>query len=232
MADAYTIELGDTRGQLVPDGDTGWLDGLLAAKPGATQVRIRAAGEDEDDTEGHLVGRRMRVIVETDDDTEGHAVSIHFPTRDEADAFRRRLVLGGVLAGSVALGAAGGLGLSALQSSGTEAIPVNPNAEALAGAAAMEAPVTIQDAQDAAALRGAGNIERPLGMPAGAAATQASDANSDTGLMDASGAAITGAAAVAQPADANADVGIMDASGSAAPESAPDEPADQVVGPR
>ena len=215
MADAYTIQLGDSRAQLVPDGDTGWLDGILAGKPGSTAVRIRAAGEDNDDTEGHAATLRMRVIVETDDDTEGHAVSVHFPTREEADAFRRRLVLGGVLAGSVALGMATGLGLSALNSDGATSIAT--------GAAATQA----DPASDAGIMDASG-----AAITGAAAVAQPANSNADAGLMDASGAAITGAAAVAQPADANADVGIMDASGSVAPESAPDEPADPIVGPR
>ncbi len=123
MAEDYTIELGDdTEGhkkffRFAPEGDDEWLDRILDLKPGSAEIRLRAAGEDEDDTEGHR-GRSslaLRVIVESgDDDTEGHAISIHFPSKDEADAFRKRLLVTGVLVGSVALGAGAGIGLSSL----------------------------------------------------------------------------------------------------------------------
>ncbi len=120
MPDDYIIELGDdTEGhakklRFVPEGDQEWLDRILAQKPGSAEVSIRLADEDDADTEGHGqgTGNRFRVIVESDDDTEGHAISIHVPSREDADAFRKRLLVTGVLVGSVALGAGAGIGLS------------------------------------------------------------------------------------------------------------------------
>ena len=120
MPDDYIIELGDdTEGHVkklrfVPEGDQEWLDRILAQKPGSAEVSIRLADEDDADTEGHGqgTGNRFRVIVESDDDTEGHAISIHVPSREDADAFRKRLLVTGVLVGSVALGAGAGIGLS------------------------------------------------------------------------------------------------------------------------
>jgi len=108
----YVIDLGaDGRG-FVDVKDAPWLKDQLR-EPGSTRIRIRAT--EPADTEGHgAASTRMRVLIESEDDTEGHAIAIHFPTREEADAFRRRLLLTGVLAGSVALGAAGGIGLANL----------------------------------------------------------------------------------------------------------------------
>jgi hypothetical protein len=121
MADDYTISLedeaeGHSRFRFVPEDGDDWLDRILERKPGSAAVKVRLAGDGEDDTEGHGVSTRMRVIVDADDDTEGHAISIHFPTLDDADAFRRRMLATGVLVGSIALGAGAGIGLSSMAS--------------------------------------------------------------------------------------------------------------------
>jgi hypothetical protein len=171
-----------------PDAD--WLEEKIR-RDGSTRVRIVA---DEDaDTEGHGAGVLVRAIVSDDADTEGHAISLHFPSADEADAFRRRLLLTGALAGTLALGAAGGYALSSIESAG-------PDAGAISGAT--------------------------VAQPARAA-------DSDIGIMDASGAAVAGAA-LTQPLAADSDVGIMDASGAASTQQDEGraEPPEQVVGPR
>lgn len=110
----FVIELGDDQRATVEPDDSAWLRDKLRQEPGSTRVRMRY---DQDDTEGHRVrgGILVRVIAESDD-TEGHAISIHFPTREEADAFRKRLLVTGVIAGTIALGAAGGVGLANLTS--------------------------------------------------------------------------------------------------------------------
>ena len=106
----FTIDLGDDqRALLVPD-DAAWLRDRLRQEPGATRIRVRYDG---DEVEGHryAAGLGVRVIAE-DLDTEGHAIALHFPSREEADAFRKRLMLTGVLAGTIALGTAAGIGLA------------------------------------------------------------------------------------------------------------------------
>ena len=61
---------------------------------------IRLAASDEPDTEGHTLTRSTSVVINLDDDdTEGHAFAIHFPTREQADDLRRRLLLAGALTG-------------------------------------------------------------------------------------------------------------------------------------
>jgi hypothetical protein len=173
---------------LEPDAD--WLEEKIR-RDGSTRVRIVA---DEDaDTEGHAAGVLVRAIVSDEADTEGHAISLRFPSAEEADAFRRRLMLTGALAGTLALGAAGGYAFSSMQSAGAEA--------SAAGAATVTQPARAAD--------------------------------SDVGIMDASGAAAAAAASTPMSA-ADSDVGIMDASGAAAAQGDDEgaEPPDRVVGPR
>jgi hypothetical protein len=114
MTQQLVIDFGEgQRGIVKPDDET-WLLDKLRSEPGSTRVRVRY---DEDEAEGHRMGASpaVRLIAETDD-TEGHAISIHFPTRAEADAVRKRLLVAGVLAGTVALGTVGGVGLANMAS--------------------------------------------------------------------------------------------------------------------
>ncbi len=60
---------------------------------------------DEADTTGHAFEpTAVAISLRFDDDVEGHALSLHFPTPQEADAFRRRLVATGILAGALVVG--------------------------------------------------------------------------------------------------------------------------------
>lgn len=133
----------DTEGHgwrgIVESEEADWLEDRLRRDSGKTSFRITLG--DEGDTEGHGLrgGPVVRVSLGDEDDTEGHAIAIHFPSLAEADAFRRRLLVSGVLVGTVALGAAGGIGLSALQSD--------------AGSAAAGSAATIQAGQDWEAQR-------------------------------------------------------------------------------
>ena len=99
------------------DGDE-WLDQVLRRDPEKAPVRIRLA--DDEDTEGHSAGGQpmLRVVLEGEDDTEGHAISMHFPSVDEADRFRRRLLATGVLVGAIAVGATTGALLSDMSQAG------------------------------------------------------------------------------------------------------------------
>lgn len=111
----FVIDLGEDQRAIVDPEDSGWLRDKVRQEPGSTRLTMRY---DENDTEGHgaSAGVMVRVIAEEDDDTEGHAISIHFPSREEADTFRKRLLVTGVLAATIALGAAGGVGLANLTS--------------------------------------------------------------------------------------------------------------------
>jgi hypothetical protein len=91
---------------------------LLAEKGGSVSVEVV---ESDQDTSGHAAADDTAAVVTLripgDDDTEGHAIAVHFPTARDARAFRNRLIVTGVIAGSVVAGA----GAVALQSSGSEA---------------------------------------------------------------------------------------------------------------
>lgn len=116
----FVIELDDdseghaVRRAIVEPEERDWLEERLRQDTGKTSFRLLP--DDSDDTEGHGATITVRALLADDDDTEGHAIAIHFPSRNEADAFRRRLLVTGVLVGTVALGAAGGVGLAAMQS--------------------------------------------------------------------------------------------------------------------
>ena len=164
--------MADDEGTVQIIGDDEWLDEALRRKPGAASVRIRPA--DEDDAEGHAAATRrmVTVVVETDDDTEGHAISLHFPSAQEAEAFRKRLLLTGVLVGTVAVGAAGGYALSSVR---PDAATGTAAGAAVSQPADARADIGLMDASGALAV--------------GASAAQPADTDSDIGLMDASGAA-------------------------------------------
>ena len=162
----FFIELEGDQPVLVESDDAAWLKDRLGRAPGPTRLKVRS---DESDTEGHAIsGTLLRVIVETDDadDTEGHVVSLRFPTAQDADAFRKRLLVTGVLAGTIALGAAGGIGLATMTDEG-----------AIAGSAATGSAWTSDERPLAAAAMGAGTgsawiqDERPGDAAAAAAAS-------------------------------------------------------------
>jgi len=60
---------------------------------------------DDADTSGHAFDpTSLAISLRFDDDVEGHALSLHFPSPQQADAFRRRLIATGVLAGALVVG--------------------------------------------------------------------------------------------------------------------------------
>jgi hypothetical protein len=157
------LEPDDTQGHatLRVTDDDGWLKERLGRDPGATRVTIKAS--EDDDVEGHATSTSVTLrAFEGDDDTEGHAVAVHFPSREEADAFRRRLLLTGALAGTIAIGAVAGIGLANMS---TQA----PADTAAAGAAAGAGLDWTQAERQDAATTGAGSaagmdwsqVERP-----------------------------------------------------------------------
>jgi len=159
------LEPDDTQGHAtyrVTDDD-GWLKDRLGRDPGAVRISLKASGDD-DDTEGHAIGTAVTLrAFEGDDDTEGHAISVHFPSRTEADAFRRRLMLTGVLAGTIAVGAAAGIGLSNLTSDSPDATVVGAGAAAGAGMdwTQVERPDAAATGAGSAAGMDWSQVERP-----------------------------------------------------------------------
>lgn len=168
----FVIDLGGEGQAVIEAEDRSWLEDKLRREPGSTRLRLQP---DEYDTEGHgFAGTRVRVIADDGDDTEGHAISIQFPTRQEADAFRKRLMLTGVIVGSVAVGAVTGAGLASMQAD--------------AGPASVSAERTLDANADV------GLMDFGAASAAGAAVSSAAtgtDANRDVGLMDFGAAAAT-----------------------------------------
>ncbi len=92
---------------------------------------------DESDTSGHaLDAKAVAVSLRFDDDVEGHALSLHFPTAEKADEFRKRLIATGVVAGALVVG------VTAAQLS--SAIPA-PNSIAAPAPAAAPVPMVVQE---------------------------------------------------------------------------------------
>jgi hypothetical protein len=165
----FTIDLGDDQRALLVTDDEAWLREKLRQEPGATRIRVRYDG---DEVEGHRSGAGLGVRVIADDlDTEGHAIALHFPSREEADAFRKRLMLTGVIVGSVAIGAVTGAGLASMQ--------VEPSSAAGSAASATNAD------RDLGLMDFGGAAAAASGASASAST---SDANADIGLMDFGGA--------------------------------------------
>ena len=88
--------------------DQKWFEEHIQRQP-AGRVLVRL--DDEQDVSGHMAiddPTLIRIVIHDDElDTEGHAISIRLPSVEEADAFRRRLLLTSVLVGTVVLGGAG-----------------------------------------------------------------------------------------------------------------------------
>lgn len=60
---------------------------------------------DEGDTSGHaLDASSVSISLHFDDDVEGHALSLHFPTAQKADEFRKRLLATGIVAAALVVG--------------------------------------------------------------------------------------------------------------------------------
>ena len=83
---------------------------------GSGPITVRLAPADTADVEGHAFGVALRSValrLRVDgNDTEGHAISVHFPTADDANRFRRSLLAAGLLAGTIVIGSAGAIAIT------------------------------------------------------------------------------------------------------------------------
>jgi len=157
---------------------------------------------DDADTSGHAMATAVAVTLTFDDDVEGHALSLHFPTADKADEFRKRLLATGVVAGALVVGVtAAQLAATAPSTSTTPvAAPapitqsvarpqpvVNPNipAEELSGATTPKLPashivqksdVTTSVGTESPAIAARGSGATVPKLPSSHAAQQGNDA--------------------------------------------------------
>ncbi len=129
----FTVILDDDE-ELMAEGRLRRID----AGPTWAKHRVRVV-LDEGDTSGHLAGGTdLTVSLRFEDDVEGHALSLHFPNAQKADEFRKRLMVGGVVAGALIVG------VSAAQL--TASVPTTsvaaPAPIVLPGAAPIAQPLT------------------------------------------------------------------------------------------
>lgn len=75
---------------------------------GAERKRLRVRAVPEADTSGHLLADdTVEVNIALEYDVEGHTFALRLPSADEARRLQKRLLLTGVIAASIAVGAAG-----------------------------------------------------------------------------------------------------------------------------
>lgn len=151
--------------------DPEWIRQRLESRSGDARVVLKPI-DDDLDIEGHAMGSTLRLqAFDDEDDTEGHAISVHFPSGEEAAAFRRRLVLTGALTGTLVVGAAGGFGLANIANNAAAGGAAVTNAVSAPGMdwTQAERPVEVTGAAGGAAAPGMDwtQAERP-----GAAATE------------------------------------------------------------
>jgi hypothetical protein len=129
-----------TRAEIKPldPADAGRLHELAGSEPGDRMLSIRPT--DERDTRAHSAAADVVVVTIDLDDTAGHAFALRFPHPDDARRFEQRLVLSGVLAGAVALGAIGIATQASPAQTGSVAGPVAAPAPAVPLTAPRVAP--------------------------------------------------------------------------------------------
>jgi len=95
----FTVILDDDE-ELMAEGRIRRID----AGPTWAKHRVRIV-LDEGDTSGHWAAQSdLTVSLLFEDDVEGHALSLHFPSAQKADEFRKRLLAGGIVAGALIVG--------------------------------------------------------------------------------------------------------------------------------
>jgi hypothetical protein len=92
----------------------------LMSDPKWARRPVRVAGAPGD-VSGHLSGDTVAVsLLIDDDDVEGHTMTLRFPSAEEAKRLQQRLIVGGILAASIAVGAVGASQLAGQQ---TQVVP-------------------------------------------------------------------------------------------------------------
>ncbi len=115
-AEGHTLTIGDQRVamEIADPKAEGRLRERIAKRNGPISVRLAPA--QAADVEGHVFQVAQRSVAINlqmdDDDVEGHAISLHFPSLEEAEKFRRNLLAAGVIAGTLVVGSAGAIAIS------------------------------------------------------------------------------------------------------------------------
>jgi hypothetical protein len=126
---------------ILDDDDSTVAEGRLRdidAGPTWAKSQVVISIDDSSDTSGHaLDATAVAVSLRFDDDVEGHALSLHFPTAEKADEFRKRLIATGVVAGALVVGVTAAQLSSAIPASGSVTAPAP---------AAAPIPMVVQEA--------------------------------------------------------------------------------------
>ena len=155
-------------------------------------VAVRITAPDESDVEGHAYSATQRSVwirldVGDDDDTEGHAISVHFPTAQEADQFRKRLLAAGLLTGAVVLGSVGAIAVSNLPATGDVASPGRSTVyERPAGRGMLEGVDATGAANAGAAAAASSGIDAATGRPTRSGFQESTDAGAAGGSLSSS----------------------------------------------
>jgi hypothetical protein len=127
---------------ILDDDDSTVAEGRLRdidAGPTWAKSKVVISIDDSSDTSGHaLDATAVAVSLRFDDDVEGHALSLHFPTAEKAEEFRKRLIATGVVAGALVVG------VTAAQLS--SAIPASSSTTTAPAPAIAPVPMVVQEA--------------------------------------------------------------------------------------
>jgi hypothetical protein len=119
-AEGHTLTIGEQRVamEIADPKAESRLRERLAKRSGPVSVRLAPASAG--DVEGHVfqvAQKSVAINLQLDeDDVEGHAISLHFPSLEEAEKFRRNLIAAGVIAGTLVIGSAGAIAVTSLPS--------------------------------------------------------------------------------------------------------------------
>ena len=149
----------------------------LVAARGGSPLAAELVSAGGDDVEGHAESASIDLTLRlADEDVAGHAISVHFPTTQDAARFRRNLIAGGLLAGTLVIGSAGAMVISTQAQAPAAPLPATPAYERPAGVGPLEgvdarplpgpAPAVISEAPA---------IDVATGRPAGAGFLEGTD---------------------------------------------------------
>lgn len=192
-------------------------------------VSVRITAPDESDVEGHAYTATPKSVwinvgLGDEDDTEGHAISVHFPTAQEADLFRKRLMAAGLLTGAVVLGSVGAIAVSNLPAPSDVVAPARSAVyERPAGHGFLEGVDATGAAAAGAAAAAAQGIDEARARPARSGFVEGTEAGAPAAAAGAAAAAASGIDAATGKPSRSGFLESADASGAASASAATTE---------
>jgi len=195
-AEGHTLTIGEQRVamQIADSAVEAKLRDRLA-KGGPISARLAPA--ESGDVEGHVFQVAQPSVAINlqldDDDVEGHAISLHFPSLEEAERFRRGLLAAGVLAGTIAIGSAGAIAISSQPASSELSYPAQVQAyERPAGHGMLQGADVADVAAPAAAASTTSAVDPATGKPVRSGFQQSAEIGAAATTSTATAAATTG----------------------------------------